>query len=154
VIKKILLVFLVLFLYPYSYAQTYNVSISETRSNYSFTETVELIKNSAEKRGWRIPAVHDLQKSLSTNGHEVLPVNIIEICNPEYAAIILRETGQRNLSAFMPCRISVFENEDGQVYISKMDINSIDSDEKMNKTLSSALLEMKEIVAEAIKRGN
>jgi uncharacterized protein (DUF302 family) len=114
----------VLLFYTILYSQpAENYPVIEQRSNLSFTETVDKIKASAEAKGWRVPAVLDLQKSLAMNGQEVRPVNIIEICNPEYAASILNNKSQRALAAYMPCRISVYENEDGHVYVSRMDIS-------------------------------
>jgi uncharacterized protein (DUF302 family) len=131
-----------------------NMPVIESKSSLSFTETVEKLKSSAEEKGWKVPAVHDLQKSLSMNGQEVRPVNIIEICNPEYAADVLNGENT-SLSAFMPCRISVYEKDNGDVYISRIDVSAFMSDDESNvaavtfqKAFNDMEMMIKEVAAE------
>jgi uncharacterized protein (DUF302 family) len=136
------------------YAQhTGSYPVIEHKSDYSFTETVEKIKTSAEEKGWRVPAVIDLRMSLEKNGYKVRPVNIIEICNPEYAAELLNNSSQRSLSAYMPCRISVYENENGEVYISMMDISVFKGEAGiiLPEPVTKAFSEMEVIVADIVQ---
>jgi uncharacterized protein (DUF302 family) len=140
---KIVFIILSLMLISHnSSAQPSDLPLLENRSNLSFSETVEQIKSSAENMGWKVPAVHNLQNSLSMSGHEVLPVNIVELCKPEFAAAILKENSQRSLSAFMPCRIAVYENEKGEVFVSRLDMNKLSANGEMNKVLQDAADEM------------
>lgn len=92
--------------------------IIEMPSNHSFNETVALLTNEAETRSWNIPIVHDLQKSLSKSGKNVRPVTVIEICKPEYSGKLLELNSERIISVFMPCRLSVYEKNDGKTYVS------------------------------------
>lgn len=95
-----------------------NDFLAEKRSKYKFDETIDLLKSKAERGGWSIPAVHDLQQSLARSGKIVKPVKVIEICKPEYSGKMLELNDERIISVMMPCRISVYEKDDGKVYIS------------------------------------
>jgi uncharacterized protein (DUF302 family) len=104
-----------------------NSFISEKCSRFSFDKTVEIIKSSAEKEGWSVPAVHDLQQSIAKSGKIVKPVKVIEICKPKYSGQMLELNDERIISVMMPCRISVYEKNDGKVYISLLNAESMAS---------------------------
>jgi len=95
-----------------------NKIVVEHRSRFGFEKTVELLVADAEKREWKIPAVHDLQQSLAKSGKDVRPVKVIEICKPKYSGQMLELNDERIISVMMPCRISVYEKEDGLTYVS------------------------------------
>ncbi len=97
----------------------------EQKSPYNVPRTVELIVSEAEKQNWKIPAVHDLQQTLAKTGKMVMPVIVIELCKPEYAGKVLELNDERAISVFMPCRISVFEKEDGNTYVALMNVSEI-----------------------------
>lgn len=92
----------------------------ETKSKYGFDETVQKLSEIASGSGWKLIHVHDLQETMRKNGKEVLPVKVIEICKPDYAYRLLSEDDQRVYSNMMPCRVSVYEKEDGQTYLSRI----------------------------------
>jgi uncharacterized protein (DUF302 family) len=94
-----------------------NQLVIENTSKFDFEKTVELIVAEAERRDWKIPAVHDLQQSLAKSGKTVRPVKVIEICKPQYSGQMLELNDERIISVMMPCRISVYEKEDGLSYI-------------------------------------
>jgi Uncharacterized conserved protein len=58
---------------------------------------------------------------MKNNSFHVLPVKVIELCNPKYSSQILLNSDVRMYSALMPCRISVYEKEDGKTYLSTID---------------------------------
>jgi uncharacterized protein (DUF302 family) len=95
-----------------------NQIVIEHRSRFGFDKTVETLVSNAEKREWKVPALHDLQQSLAKSGKSVRPVKVIEICKPEYSGQMLELNDERIISVMMPCRISVYEKEDGLTYIS------------------------------------
>lgn len=95
--------------------------IVEQRSKYTFSETVERLTTEAKARSWNIPIIHDLQKSLAKSGKAVKPVTVIEICKPEYSGKLLELNYERIISVFMPCRISVYEKDDGKTYVALID---------------------------------
>jgi uncharacterized protein (DUF302 family) len=92
----------------------------ESESKYTFAETIDSLNNLGNQNGWKLVAIHDLQKSLKKNGKDVLPINIIEFCNPEYSYAVLNDDASKQVSALMPCRISVYEKPDGRTYISRI----------------------------------
>jgi uncharacterized protein (DUF302 family) len=91
--------------------------IIEQLSKFSFDKTVDLLVAQAEQKEWKVPAVHDLQQSLAKSGKTVRPVKVIEICKPEFSGKMLELNHERIVSVMMPCRISVYEKEDGKTYI-------------------------------------
>jgi uncharacterized protein (DUF302 family) len=92
--------------------------VVEKPSRFGFDATVEKLTNEAELREWKVPAVHDLQQSLAKSGKSVKPVKVIEICKPKYSGQMLELNDERIISVMMPCRISVYEKEDGKTYVS------------------------------------
>jgi uncharacterized protein (DUF302 family) len=95
---------------------TKNQMVIETPSKFDFDKTVEMIISEAERREWKVPAVHDLQQSLAKSGKTVKPVKVIEICKPAYSGQMLELNHERIMSVMMPCRISVYTKEDGKTY--------------------------------------
>ena len=93
-----------------------NKFVIENQSKYNFDRTVDLLIAEAERREWKIPAVHDLQQSLAKSGKTVNPVKVIEICKPLYSGQMLELNDERIMSVMMPCRISVYIKDDGKTY--------------------------------------
>jgi uncharacterized protein (DUF302 family) len=92
----------------------------ENLSPYGFDETITRIASAVEEKGWKTPAVHDLQQTMKNFGKEVLPVKVFEICHPKHSSRILESDNERIVSAMMPCRISVYERSDGKTYVSRI----------------------------------
>lgn len=92
----------------------------ENQSSYGFTETMEVLSEIIVEKGWKITAIHDLQETMKKNGKDVLPVKVIELCNPVHAFGILSKDEYRDVSPMLPCRISVYEKTDGSTWISRM----------------------------------
>lgn len=111
--------------------------ILERESKLSFTETVERIQNEALAIGWKVTIVHDLQATMKKNGADVLPVKVIELCQPKLALKILQDDAARSASAMMPCRVSVYEKADGKTYISVM--NSEDLSQSLSGTMATVM---------------
>jgi uncharacterized protein (DUF302 family) len=99
-----------------------NQLIIELASPFDVPVTVEKIITAANQKGWQNPAVHNLQQSLAKSGKHVRPVQVIEICKPEYSGRMLELSDERIVSVMMPCRISVYEKEDGKTYIAVLDM--------------------------------
>ncbi len=94
--------------------------IIENQSKLSFAATVDSLSKAAIKNGWKVTIIHDMQETMKKNGKEVLPVKVMEICNPGLAYQILSKDDLRDVSAMLPCRISVYEKSDGKTYVSRM----------------------------------
>lgn len=130
-----------------------NQFINENRSKFGFEKTVELIVAEAEKREWKIPAVHDLQQSLAKSGKTVRPVKVIELCKPEYSGKMLELNDERIVSVMMPCRISVYEKDDDKTYIALMNTGMMAAEmpdiiAAVMKTASDDTIEIVKKVAE------
>lgn len=104
-----------------------NQFIIEETSLFDFNSTVEKLVAEAERREWKVPFIHDLQQSLAKSGKTVNPVKVIEICKPEYSGQMLELNHERIISVMMPCRISVYEKEDGKTYIALVNAGNMAS---------------------------
>lgn len=87
-------------------------------SRYDFEETIKRLQQSIDDHDWKTPHVHDLKATLHKFGFEVKKVKVMEVCKPEYANMILSRDEERIASVMMPCRIAVYEKDDGRVYVS------------------------------------
>ncbi len=94
--------------------------INENESIYSFDETVERIQAEAIEAGWKVPAIHEIDNSVASGGFDVAPVTVIELCKVELAGNILSDGDSRVVSSMMPCRVSVYIDDDGKVIVSRM----------------------------------
>ena len=92
----------------------------ENQSNLGFDETVEQIQINAAEQNWSVPSVLRLDNSLAKDGYSVLPVAVIELCQPEIAASVLSDDEARIVSSLMPCRVAIYEKSNGEVIISRM----------------------------------
>jgi uncharacterized protein (DUF302 family) len=125
-----------------------NQFIIEETSRFDFDNTVEKIVAEAERREWKVPFVHDMQQSLSKSGKAVNPVKVIEICKPEYSGQMLELNDERIISVLMPCRISVYEKEDGKTYIALINSGNMASGmaDNIAGVLKSSSAESMEII--------
>jgi uncharacterized protein (DUF302 family) len=126
--------------------------VIEQPSRYGFDKTVEMLVAEAERREWKVPAIHDLQQSLAKSGKTVKPVRVIEICKPAYSGQMLELNDERIMSVMMPCRISVYVKDDGKTYVSLIDGAEMaeGQPEKIAKIMKGASDETMEIVNTAI----
>jgi len=104
-----------------------NQFIIEHQSPFDVPGTVEKLIETAIKKDWQNPATHNLQQSLAKSGKNVKPVQIVEICKPDYSGVMLEKSDERLASVMMPCRISVYEKEDGKTYIALLDMSEMTS---------------------------
>jgi uncharacterized protein (DUF302 family) len=123
--------------------------VIENRSKFDFDKTVDLLVTEAERRDWKIPAVHDLQQSLAKSGKSVRPVKVIEICKPQYSGQMLELNDERIISVMMPCRISVYEKNDGKTYVGL--INAGDLAKGLQTTIARVMKEASDETFEIVK---
>jgi uncharacterized protein (DUF302 family) len=100
-----------------------NQLIIEKVSPFDVPVTVEKLIGAANHKGWQSPAVHNLQQSLAKSGKKVLPVEVVEICKPEYSGRMLEQDEGRIVSILMPYRISVYEESDGKTYVALLNMS-------------------------------
>ncbi len=102
-----------------------NQLIIEHVSPFNVSVTVEKLIDAAKQKGWQNPATHNLQQSLAKSGKDVLPVEVVEICKPDYSGIMLEKNDERIVSVLMPCRISVYQKDDGKTYVALLDMSQM-----------------------------
>ena len=99
----------------------------ESQSRYNFDQTMEKLSGIILNGGWNISVILDLQASLDKGGFSVLPVKVIELCNPKLASQILKNGDTRIYSSLLPCKISVYEKEDEKTYLSILNSGALAS---------------------------
>ena len=100
-----------------------NQLIIEKVSPFNVAVTVEKLIEAANQKGWQNPATHNLQQSLAKSGKTVLPVQVVEICKPEFSGRMLEQDAGRIVSILMPYRISVYEESDGITYVALLNMS-------------------------------
>jgi uncharacterized protein (DUF302 family) len=132
-----------------------NRFIVEQKSPFGMDKTVEQIIINAKNNSWNIPFIHDLQQSIAKSGKKVKPVKVIELCKPEYSGKMLELNDERIISVMMPCRISVYEKDDGKTYIALINsgLLTIGMPDTIAQVMKSASDETFEIVKSVIDKG-
>jgi uncharacterized protein (DUF302 family) len=98
-----------------------SLMIVTKESSFGFDETVAALDKSIVENGWFVSTVMDMNKSMAKHGVEFTPrVKLIKLCKPDYAKSVL--ASDRYISVMMPCTFSVWQGDDGKVYISKMNM--------------------------------
>jgi uncharacterized protein (DUF302 family) len=124
----------------------------EYQSKYAFDETIEILAETISNGGWKISIIHDLRQTLKNNSIDVLPIKVIELCNPKHSSQILKESDLRIYSAMMPCRITVYEKEDGKTYLSTINsgIMSAEAGELVERVMTAAFHDAKHFISVVI----
>ena len=130
-----------------------SLMFKENKYEKDFDTTVSQLEEVVLAKGWKIPHVHDLQATLKKFGKDVRSVKVLEICHPEHSYEILSRNEEKIVSSMMPCRISVYEKEDGSVWISRMNsgIMAKPMSPVVRKTMSAAAADVEEIIAEVMQ---
>lgn len=97
--------------------------INTHESRLGFEETVTTLQSAAQGKQWLIPKVYDMQASLKKEGYaDMSKLSILSLCQPEYAYNILKNDSDKFVTAVMPCRMGVYETQNGKVMISGMNM--------------------------------
>lgn len=89
-------------------------------SSKSFAQTLAAFRAEVAAAGWSILNENNMAGVLSARGYTLDPVMIFDVCSGKYSAQILGDDVARPMSAFMPCRVSIYQTSDGKVYITRM----------------------------------
>ena len=125
----------------------------EDKHTKDFDTTVSELEEVVLSKGWKIPQVHDLQATMKKFGKDVKSVKVLEICHPDHSYEILSRNEEKIVSSMMPCRISIYEKEDGSVWISRMNsgLMAKPMSPVVRKTMSAAAADVEEIIAELMQ---
>jgi uncharacterized protein (DUF302 family) len=102
------------------YASSSFLMFKKSISKSNFDDTISHILAEVEGLGWKVPHVHDLQGVMKKFGKEIRRTTVVEICKPEIAYPILKNDDTRLVSVLMPCRISVYQATNGEVFVVRM----------------------------------
>lgn len=144
----VILVFVIIFLSAQS------LMLSERKLNLSFEEADTLFQKTTLEKGWKLATIHDLKATMNKFGKDVKQAKVYEICHPEHAYKILSRDDERIVTTMMPCRISIYEKSDGNVYISWMNTNLMGKLMKgvVPEVMSAASKESEDIVKVLLER--
>jgi len=92
------------------------------KSDRSYDDTVAVLNEALKKKqDWRVLAINDYRKSTAAFG-AMERVGSMSVCNPRYAFKILSDDSNRGVTAFMPLAIGVYEDKNGQVFVSRLNV--------------------------------
>lgn len=125
-----------------------SIMMEEKPTKYSFEQSVDIFQETAIAKGWKIPTVHDMQKTMHNFGKDVRSAKVFELCHPEHAYEILSRDNERIVMSMMPCRVAIYEKTDGKTYISWMNTGLMGNMMKgvVPKVMKAASSESEEII--------
>jgi len=127
--------------------------VQVVQSKKSFPETLKAFKEEVSKAGWSLLNVNNLAGVLSERGFTLHPVVVLDVCSGKHSSRILSNDDYRPFSAFMPCRVSIYQTSDGRVYIARMNAGAVT--EIMLTGVAEVMLasdkEIAEIIANAVR---
>lgn len=101
-----------------------SLMLIEHKSPLNYEETIAALNDVIGKKpNWKVPQTFDFQKNIQDAGHgPIEKVGTVALCNPLYASRILEAGQNRKVTAFMPLGIGVYEDKQGQVYVSELNV--------------------------------
>jgi len=129
-----------------------NMMLQVHESKMNFEETVATIEQTAKEKGWMCPKIYNIQGSLQKNGYDMKKLKIISLCHPKYASEILSKDENKKVAAFMPCRVGVYEDEAGQVFVAEVNMGLMSKmfGGSIGEVLSNVAIEEKQILASVL----
>ncbi len=126
--------------------RTERLMFKESQSKYDFETTVNMVKDTFVTTGWLVPWETDIQERYIKEGYsDMTKATIIPICRPEGGYNIIQHDKYKLITPLMPLQISVYEKEDGKVYISRMRVkmmsNMMSRTSRKNMKYSGKLVE-------------
>jgi uncharacterized protein (DUF302 family) len=123
----------------------------EVHVPYDFDKTVRMLQTRINKQnGWHVTDTIDQQKEiLSGGGEDIGKVKIIKFCNAAFSAEMLSEENSKFMSVKMPLSISVYEKEDGRVYVGLMNgyiMSRLFSGSRESVVMEKVVKDMEEIL--------
>ncbi len=123
------------------------------QSSKSFSETLRAFREEAGKAGWSILNENNMAGVLSVRGFTLDPVVILDVCSGQYSARILSNDDYRPVSAFMPCRVSIYQTADGKVFVARMNTSAFTDmmPPEVAEVMSASDQEVDMIIARAVR---
>jgi len=85
-------------------------------------ETVTALERAiGQSDGWSHPGTRDLNGMMAKHGVAFGPrVRLVEMCKASYSAGVLQT--DRHVATLMPCAVAVYEDDEGAVWLSKLNL--------------------------------
>lgn len=99
--------------------------IREIRSKYNFDMSVNLFVEKVEQKSWKVFNIYDLEQKLKSFSSDILPLKVVSLCKPDISSSVVNKDSGRIYSALMPCRVSIYNKDDGDTYISVLKMSNI-----------------------------
>jgi len=98
--------------------------INVYESRYDYDKTVSSVEEAVTNFGvWKTPITFDIRQNILNAGFDQMTqVKIVSLCQPVYAQKILSADKDKVVSSMMPLGISIYEANDGKVFIAQMNI--------------------------------
>lgn len=93
-------------------------------SRLGFDETVAAIKAGAEKRGWKLGGIHDVQAEMRTAGvKDARRMKAINLCPVGANERVAKASGGK--APPLSCRVTVFETADGKINVVRLNLHTL-----------------------------
>ena len=127
--------------------------VQVVESPKSFADTVDAFRVEVEDAGWSLLNETNMAGVLSARGYTIDPVIIFDACSGRYSAQILGEDAARPMSAFMPCRVSIYKTADDSVFIARMNSAAFGDmmDPMVAEVMAASDAEISEIIEATIR---
>lgn len=120
----------------------------EEKSSHSFEETLQKLKYAVKDLSFGILYEVNLKDKINGKGFDFEPnFTVMDVCNPKLAKDVLDE--QIEVGYFLPCKVVVYEKNDG-VYAGVLKPTTL-IDMVENNSLKAAAEEVEEILIKAVK---
>lgn len=126
----------------------------QTVSPASLPETVKVFREEVAAAGWSILNTTNMAGILSTKGHTLAPVLILDVCSGKYSARILAKDEYRFVTPLMPCRMSIYQTSKGQVIIARLNAQSMAPmfQGELGEIMSKSGAELEQIISKTVAR--
>lgn len=93
-------------------------------SKLGFEETVAALRTAAERRGWVVERVEDIQAAMKAQGAKDAPrMKVLFACPKEANEQLHRASGGKLPP--LPCRLTVFESKEGKTQVMRMNTSNL-----------------------------
>ena len=94
-----------------------SLMVQEYPSPYSLEETAARIQHNMQDAGWSLSGLRSPSVTIRKLGATVPDTLLIEACNADYSKPLIKDRSTRILTILMPCTITVYEDDEGKVFI-------------------------------------
>ncbi|MEW6535568.1 MAG: DUF302 domain-containing protein [Candidatus Auribacterota bacterium] len=91
------------------------------QSNFDYDTTVEKLEQSIQDNSWSHKGTMHFNDDLMKKGRDLgVKAGVLKLCKADYAYQVLSTPADRFVTCLMPCGFGVWEDGQGNVFVSKM----------------------------------